>query len=80
MSKSELVNLIENGRDINFIISGRRYGIFTWTEKGICIGEDYCEEKDLQYYATAQALVENFKVNGVPLGDLAAGICITDYS
>ena len=34
----------------------------------------------MQHFKTAKELVENFKVNGVALGDLAQGIRITDYS
>lgn len=80
MTKAELIQKIENGSDILFDVSGRHLAIFTWTENGIGVGEQYPNETVLQYFKTARELVENYRVNGIALGDLAQGIRITDYS
>lgn len=80
MTKNELVKKIENGRDILFDVCGKHYTILTWCEKGIGIDEQHPNDTDLTYYATAKDLVENFKVNGIPLENLAAEVRITDYS
>lgn len=80
MTKLELIDLIANGRDIMFDVAGKHYTILTWCEEGIGIDQQYPNDFQMSYYPDATALVENFKVNSVPLGELAAGIRITEYS
>lgn len=80
MTRNELIEKIENGSDILFDVSGKHYTILTWCDEGIAIGEQNRPEDPLLYFPTAKELVENFKVNGVPLGELAAGVRITEYS
>ncbi len=80
MTKAELIQKIEDGRDIMFDVAGKHFTILTWMEEGIGIDEQYPNDTEMQHFKTAKELVENFKVNGVALGDLAQGIRITDYS
>ncbi len=80
MTKSELIDLIDKGSDIMFDVCGRHYTILTWCEKGINIGEHFCDEKDSRYYDTAEELVESFKVGDKTLAELASDVIITDYS
>lgn len=80
MTRNELIVKIENGSDIMFDVSGRHYTILTWTAEGIGIDEQYPNDGDMQYFASAEELVDSFKVNGIPLGDIAAGVKITDYT
>ena len=80
MTKNELINLIENGSDILLKISGRSFWIFTWTEDGICITEEGKDGTGACYYGTASELVNYFKINNVPIGDLVEGIRILEYS
>lgn len=80
MTKSELIEKIDKGSDIMFDVCGKHYTIFTWCEEGIFVGEHHCTPTRESFFKTAQDLVENFRVNGVPLGELAAGIRITEYS
>ena len=80
MTKAEWINKIENGRDIMFQVAGKHYTILTWCEEGIGIGEQYPNDTEMKFFHSAKELVEKFKVNDVPLGELVAGIKITDYS
>ncbi len=82
MTKSEFIKKINNGRDILFDINGHQYGIFTWCENGIGVGESTqnVSKDPLQYYNTPKDLLENYKVNGTPLADLCDKVIITDYT
>lgn len=83
MTRNELVELIENGRDIMFDCLDKHYTILTWTNEGIFIGEQITDTQrdDIhEYYDTAEQLVSNFKVNGIYLYELLDKITITEYS
>ena len=82
MTKAEFIEKIENGRDILFDINGRHFGIFTWPQEGIGVGEASQDTtKDpLQYFDTSEALFDGFMIDGVPLADLCDKVVITDYS
>lgn len=80
MTRNELVNLIENGGDIMFDCMDKHYTILTWTDDGILIGEQITntqKEEINEYFDTAEQLVSEFKVNGIPLCDLLDKINIT---
>lgn len=80
MTRNELVNLIDNGGDIMFDCLDKHYTILTWTDDGILIGEqitDTQKEEINEYFETAEQLVSEFKVNGIPLYDLLDKINIT---
>ena len=80
MTRSEFEKLIENGSDIMFSVFGRKYTILTWTDLGICIGEQYPNDGELQYYDTPAELLRNFKINNIPIGEITKDIFITQYS
>lgn len=83
MTRSELVDLIENGRDILFDCLDKHYTILTWTAEGIFIGEQITEtqKEDVhEYFDSAEDLVSNFKVNGIHLYNLLDEVKITEYS
>ena len=80
MTKNELINLIEDGSDISLKVSGRSFWIFTWTDDGICITEEGQDGIGARYYGTASELVNYFRINDVPIGDLVKGIKILEYS
>lgn len=80
MTKAELIEKIENGSDIMFSVSGKQFTILTWMDDGIAIGEQHPNDGDLQYYDTAEDLVERFMIDGKPLGAIASNIKITQYS
>lgn len=80
MKKIDFINLIENGSDIMLTVLGKNYTILTWTDDGIAIGEQYPNDGDLRHYATATELVNDFTVNGTPIGDLVDAVTITQYS
>jgi len=80
MTKSELIEQIENGSDIMFDVAKKHFTILTWTDDGIAIGEQFPNDGELQYYESAEDLVEGFMVNGRPLGSLAKDIVITQYT
>lgn len=80
MTRSELVDLIENGGDIMFDCLDKHYTILTWTKEGIFIGEQITEtqKEDIhEYFESAEQLVSNFKVNGIHLYELLDEINIT---
>ncbi len=79
MTKVEFIKKIENGSDIMFNVDKMPLVIFTWCENGIGIGEQH-KDTPLSYFETANELVENYRVNGIPLADLCDKIVITDYS
>ena len=79
MTKENFKDLIENGSDILFDVSGKHYAIFTWSEEGILIGEQHSSEPCIAY-PTEQDLLDHFLVNGIPLGELAEQIEITEYA
>lgn len=80
MTKSELIEQIENGSDIMFDVAKKHFTILTWTDDGIAIGEQFPNDGELQYYESAEDLVEGFMVNGRPLGSLVNDIVITQYT
>lgn len=80
MTKSELIEKIDNGNDIMFNVGNRRYTILTWTDEGIAIGEQHPNDGELQYYDSSEELVEGFKINGKPLASLSEQIVITQYT
>ncbi len=80
MTKQEFAEKIENGRDIMFDVRDKHFTILTWTEKGINIGEQYPKEPKDQSFATPEELLENYLVDGIPLGELSDEVKITDYS
>jgi len=79
MTKTELIDKIENGSDIMFDVENRHFTIFTWMDEGIGIGEQHRRDK-MQYFTSANDLVENFKIDGSPLSSLAGKVVITDYT
>lgn len=79
MTKSELIEKIENGSDILFDIGNEHYVIFTWHDKGIAIGEQF-KTTPMEYFDTAKELVDNFKPNGTPLSKQCDKVVITEYS
>lgn len=80
MTRLELIDKIEHGSDIMLDIAGKHFTIITWAKEGIGIGEQYPNCGAMQYFDTAAELVNGFRVNGIPIGDIAAGIHITDYT
>lgn len=63
-----------------FDLSGKHFTILTWCKEGIGIGEQYPNDTQMSFFRSAKDLVDGFTVNGVPLGELAFGIRITDYT
>lgn len=80
MTKNEFIDKIENGSDIMFDVSGKHFTILTWCEDGIGIDEQHPNEKGMQYFKSAEELVDRFHVDNRPISDLASEIVITDYS
>ena len=80
MTKNEFINKVENGSDIMFDVVGRHFSIFTWMDEGIGIGEQFPHDDKMQYFDTAEALVENYEIGGKPLADLVNQVVITDYT
>lgn len=77
-TKSEFIEKIENGSDIVFTVAGKSYAIFTWTDKGIAIGEQ--NKDNLFYFGSAEDLINGFSIDHTPLALLIDQIKITDYS
>ena len=80
MTKADLIEKIKTGSDIMFSVAGKQYTILTWTDDGIAIGEQHPNDGELQYYDTAEDLVERFVVDGKPLEAIASNVRITQYS
>ena len=80
MTKTKLNDLINEGSDIMFSVDGRSFTIITWTDDGIAVGEQSPNDGDLEFFKTAEDLLENFMVNGTPLGELAEKVIITQYA
>lgn len=79
MTRDKLIQLIEEAMDcIVFTVVGKGYTILVWPDEGISIVE-WNQEETKKIYPDARSLVENFKVDCVPLGDLAGEIIITEY-
>lgn len=80
MTKNELIDKIDKGYDIMFSVLEKHYTIITWMDEGIAIGEQYPNDGMLQFYDTAEELVDGFMVGGKSLGELSDRINITDYT
>lgn len=80
MTRSEWEKLIEDGRDIMFDVRGKHFTILTWLVGGINISEQYPVQDQGVLFPTAAALLNEYRIDGVPLGDLSGEIKITDYS
>lgn len=80
MTKSEFAVLIEDGSDIMFDVAGKHFTILTWMDEGIGIGEQHKPDVPIQHFSDAEDLLDNFEIDGIPFGDLANEIVITEYS
>ena len=79
MTREAFIEKIENAMDcIVFTVAGKGYTILVWHDEGISIAEWNKEETE-KIYPEAKSLVDNFKVDGVPLGSLAGEININEY-
>ena len=80
MTRNEWEKLIEDGRDIMFDVQGKHFIILTWFDDGIYISERDPVEDQGMCFPTAAALLNEYRIDGVPLGNLSAEIRIIDYS
>ena len=80
MTRDDFIEKIENGRDILFEVAGKQFTILTWMDEGIGIGERNCPQKPIQYFSTAQELVDGFMIHDISLSSLIHTAKITDYS
>lgn len=79
MTRDEFVRIIETGDDIMFDVHGKHYTILTWPEDGIDINEQG-KMTGRQVFKTPGLLLENFKVDGVSLGELVKDVVVTCYT
>ena len=79
MTKEEFKDLIENGRDIMFDVSGKHYTILTWWDDGILIAEQNTENHK-GVFSNEADLLDNYHIDGIPLGKLSEQIVITQYA
>ena len=69
----EFYDAIEMGLDIEFFIDGTRYNISWQNNKPfICV----CPDGEPNYYSDTQDLLDNHKIDGVPIKDLWQNIDI----
>lgn len=80
MTRSEWEKLIEDGRDIMFDVRGKHYTILTWFADGINISEQDPVDDPGVCFPSAAALLDEYRIDGVSLGDLSGEVKITDYS
>lgn len=80
MTKKTLIDKIENGSDIMFDVAGKHFTILTWMDDGIAIGEQHPNDGELQYFDSAEELVDGFEVDGKSLASLADKVVITQYT
>ena len=64
---SEMSEAIETGMDIEFNLSGKRYNI-SWRDNKPFICE--CPEGESKFYANAQAMLDQHRINDKPLKEL----------
>ena len=64
---SEMSEAIEAGLDIEFILSRKRYNI-SWRDNKPFICE--CPEGESKFYANAQAMLDQHRINDKPLKEL----------
>lgn len=63
----EFYDAIEMGLDIEFFLNEIRYNISSRNNKPfICI----CPDGDPDYYNSAQDLLDNYNIDGIPIKDL----------
>ena len=79
MTAADFIEKIRYGSDIMFDVLGRHYTILTWPEEGIAICEQNVYE-ELRYFDSAESLVKEFEVDGIPLAELCQQVVITDYT
>lgn len=80
MTKNELIRKIEKGTDIMFTVDEKGYTI--------CDTEQFENGKDIAPWGSSEAiafqdaksLVNKFLIDGIPLGDIARKVIITDYT
>ena len=77
MTRSEFEELIATSGDIMLDVRERHYTILCWGEEGIGIDRQHPYCQGLQYFQTAQELLEKYQVSGIPLGDLSEEVKIT---
>ena len=69
----EFYDAVEMGLDIEFFIDGIRYNISWQNNKPfICV----CPDGEPNYYGDTQDLLDNHKIDGVPIKDLWQNIYI----
>nr|DAI14851.1 MAG TPA: hypothetical protein [Bacteriophage sp.] len=80
MNRAELKEKIEKGSDVLFDIKDKHFTLITWVEEGIGIDESNSLKNNMQFFKTADDLLNAFLIDGKCLGDLAADVVITDYT
>ena len=76
MTKSDFINIIEDGGDIMFDCGDKHFTICYWADGPIYIAEQVTEENEKEY-SNVTDLLEQYEVNGVPLGDQIDKITVT---
>ena len=80
MAVNRFKELIETSGDIMFECDDKKFTICTWCEQGIMIGEQNSPVEDSKYFASADELINNFLVNGVPLAKQTDSIKVEFYN
>ncbi len=80
MTKLEFAELIDTSGDIMFDVKNKHFTICTWTNGGINIGEQYPEEPKDRAFTTSEELLDNYLVDGIPLGELSEEVNITFFN
>ena len=62
-----------------FTVAGKNYTILTRTDNGIGIDKQHPYDTQMQYFSTADSLLNCFKIDGITLGELSEQFIITDY-
>ena len=78
IEKNKLINLINEGADIEFSFRGEMYTILAWTPRGIVIGkQNYSNEEIFQ---DCKTFLKKCKIDGVPILDALPEIDILYHS
>ncbi|MBQ2968716.1 MAG: hypothetical protein IJE10_11440 [Clostridia bacterium] len=65
IEKNELINLIDEGADIEFSFRGEMYTVLAWTPDGIVIGKQNSSSDEI--FQDCKTFLKKCKIEGVPI-------------
>lgn len=79
MTRNDFAEMVNQGGDFMFDCGGKHYTLCYWSDSPIIIAEQNTEANE-QEFETVEELMDQYKVNGIPIGEQTEKIVVTYQS